>query len=107
MRSDGRKSEALPVVRKFENHRVNIREQSSATFSDPHHIARAELVRFRRRLGTLTSDQELQIENLLISTVTKISLMTGPLLKSLGPRILQEEGATAIESKYVGSYAPQ
>jgi hypothetical protein len=85
MRSEGRK---LPVVRKFENHRVNVREQIAAPFSDPYDIARAQLVRFRRRLGTLTCDQELQIENLLISTVTKVSLMTGRLMELLGREIL-------------------
>ena len=76
--------EAVSVVREFENHRVNVREQITAPFSDSHEIARAQLVRFRRRLGTLTRDQELQIENLLISTVTKISMMTGCVLESLG-----------------------
>ena len=64
--------EVLSVVRQFENHRVNVREQITAPFNDPHEIARTQLVRFRRRLGTLTLDQVLQIEDLLISTVTKI-----------------------------------
>ena len=72
------------MVRKFEKHRVYVREQIAPLFSDPQNIARAELVRFRRRLGALTRDQELQIENLLISTVTNISLMTGCLMESLG-----------------------
>lgn len=72
------------MVRTFENHQVDVREQIAIQFSDPHEIARAQLVRFRRRLGTLTRDQELQIENLLISTVTRISLMTGRLMESLG-----------------------
>ena len=35
------------------------------------------------KTGTLTSDQEVQIEKLLISTVTKISLMTERMLESL------------------------
>jgi hypothetical protein len=42
---------------------------------EPNDIARTQLQRFRRRLGTLTPDQELQIENLLISTAAKISAM--------------------------------
>ena len=78
------------MVREFENHRVNVREQIAAPFSDPHEIARTQLVRFRRRLGTLTRDQEVQIENLLISTVTKISLMTGGLLESLSRDLRKE-----------------
>ena len=36
-------------------------------------IARAELARRRRRLGELTPEQELGVENLLMSTVTRIS----------------------------------
>ena len=71
------------MVRKFESHQLNVREQIAPPFSDPHEIARAQLVRFRRRLGALTSDQELQIEHLLISTVTKVSVMTGRLMESL------------------------
>ena len=78
------------MVREFENHRVNVREQITAPFSDAHEIARTQLVRFRRRLGTLTLDQELQIEDLLISTVTKISSITGRLLESLGPEPCKE-----------------
>ena len=76
------------MVREFENHRVN--EQVTAPFSDPHDIARTQLARFRRRLGTLTSDQEVQIEKLLISTVTKISSMTGRLLESLSQELCKE-----------------
>ena len=72
--------EAVSVVRGFENQRVNVREQITAPFRDPHEIACTQLVRFRRPLGTLTFDQELQIEDLLISTVTKVSSITGRLL---------------------------
>ena len=74
----------IPVVRKIESQRGSVREQIAAPFSDPHDIARAQLVRFRHRLGMLTLDQELQIENLLISTVSKVSVMTGRLMESLG-----------------------
>ena len=38
-----------------------------------HDMARAELIRRRKHLGPLTSDQETAIEQLLISTVNKIS----------------------------------
>ena len=72
------------MVGEFENHRVNVREQIAAPFSDPHEIAGTQLVRFRRQLGALTRDQELQIEDLLISTVNKISSITDRLLESLG-----------------------
>lgn len=82
--------EALSVVKEFENHRVKVREQIAAPFNDPHEIARTQLVRFRRRLGTLTLDQELQIEDLLISTVTKISSITGRLLESRGLELCKE-----------------
>lgn len=71
------------MVRKFENDPINVRGPIAPLFNDPHDIARAQLVRFRRRLGTLTCDQELQIENLLISTVTKVSLITDRLVESL------------------------
>jgi hypothetical protein len=36
-------------------------------------IARAEMVRCRRRLGTLTHEQEVAIEKLLLSTTIRIS----------------------------------
>ena len=78
------------MIREFENHRVNVREQIAVPFSDPHEIARMQLVRFRRRLGTLTREQELQIEDLLISTVTKISSITGRLLEALGLELCKE-----------------
>jgi hypothetical protein len=68
------------VVREFENPGVNVRGQ---TFRDPNEMARTQLVRFRCRLGALTNEQELQIENLLISTITKISLMTGRVMELL------------------------
>lgn len=63
------------VVREFENSKVNVREETKASFTDANNIARAQLERFRRRLGMLTREQELQIENLLISTVTRVSLV--------------------------------
>jgi hypothetical protein len=40
-------------------------------------IARAEMARRRRKLGTLTHGQEVAIENLLLSTANKISELVG------------------------------
>ena len=40
-------------------------------------IARAEMARRRSRLGTLTSRQEIAIEDLLLSTVNRISELVG------------------------------
>jgi hypothetical protein len=50
---------------------------------DPQDIARAELARWRRRLGPLTHEQEVRIEKLVLSTATKISLMGGQVMQSL------------------------
>ena len=50
---------------------------------DPGDIARAELARWRRRLGSLTHEQEVRIENLVISTATKISLLGGQVMQTL------------------------
>jgi len=50
---------------------------------DPKDIARAELVRFRKRLGSLTPDQEERIERLLISAATKTSLLSNRVMQSL------------------------
>jgi len=77
MLCEAKRLKASRVVRKFESPEVNVREETKAALSDANNIARAQLVRFRRRLGTLTHDQELQIEDLLTSIVTKISLVTG------------------------------
>ena len=71
------------MVRKFESPGVNVREETKAALSDANDVARTQLIRFRRRLGRLTHYQELQIENLLISTVTKISLVTGRVMEAL------------------------
>ena len=71
------------MVRKSEGLGVNVREETKAALVDANDIARAQLIRFRRRLGTLTRDQELQIEDLLISTVTKISLVTVRAMEAL------------------------
>ena len=49
--------------------------------SDAREIAIAELVRRRRRLGTLTRNQEIAIENLLMFTVNRISELVGKALE--------------------------
>ena len=82
----------LKSSRKLENLKVmkNVREIPAAAPIDAKEIARAQLLRFRRRLGSLTHDQELQIEDLVISTVTKVSSITGRLLESLGLELCNE-----------------
>ncbi len=83
MLCEAKRLKASRVVKKFESPGVNVREETKALLSDANDVARTQLIRFRRRLGTLTHDQELQIENLLISTVTKISLVTGRVVEAL------------------------
>ena len=55
--------------------RVTRRERRAAALRESENIARTEMARRRRRLGTLTPEQELSIERFLISTVNKISVM--------------------------------
>ena len=62
---------------------MKVRAETKAALGDAEEIARAQLVRFRRRLGTLTYDQELQIEGLLISTVEKVWLVTAKVIEVL------------------------
>ena len=49
-------------------------------------IARAEMARRRRRLGTLTRGQEVAIENLLLTTVNRISELVGRALDACSSR---------------------
>ena len=58
-------------------------EETKAALNDANDIARTQLIRFRRRLGSLTHEQERQIENLLISTVSKISLMAAAVMEAM------------------------
>ena len=51
------------------------RERREAALLEAQGIARSEMARRRRRLGSLTPEQESSIESLLISTVNKISEM--------------------------------
>ena len=71
------------MLRKFESPGVRAREETKAALSDANDVARTQLIRFRRRLGSLTHEQELQIENLLISTVSKISLVTAGVMEAM------------------------
>ena len=57
-------------------------ERRDSVLQNARNIARAELDRKRRRLGTLTRDQEVALENLLISTATKISALAEESLES-------------------------
>jgi hypothetical protein len=78
----------------------NIPARTEAAPIDANEIARAQLLRFRRRLGALTHDQELQIEELVISTVMKISLVTEKVMEALA-----KNSASMGRSKRVGASA--
>ena len=80
------------MLRKLESPGVSAREETKTALSDANDIARTQLMRFRRRLGSLTHDQEIQIENLLISTVSKISLVTETVIEAM-----TENGLTKLE----------
>ena len=71
------------MLRKLESPGVRAREETKAALSDANDVARTQLIRFRRRLGSLTHEQEQQIENLLISTVSKISLVTAGVMEAM------------------------
>ena len=60
------------------------RERRKAGLSEARDIARAEMVRQRRRLGTLTPAQEIEVERLLMLTVTKVSELAGRVLEAIG-----------------------
>ena len=57
--------------------------QTKFPLCDPTDIARAELLRWRRRLGPLTHEQEVRIEKLVMLTATKVSLLSGRVMQSL------------------------
>ena len=71
------------MLRKLESPGVKAKEETKAPLTDANEVARTQLIRFRRRLGSLTHEQELQIENLLISTVSKISLLTAGVMEAM------------------------
>ena len=58
--------------------RTEVKQEFGRTRSlDGIAIARAEMARRRRKLGTLTRQQEVAIENLLLCTVNRISELVG------------------------------
>ena len=59
------------------------RADSDAAVCEAKAIARAELARQRRRLGELTREQEMGVEDLIMSTVTKVLEVAGTALDSL------------------------
>lgn len=71
------------MLRECESLGVSVEEETKAALSDANDVARMQFVKFRRRLGGLTHEQELQIENLLISTVSKISVLTGRVMEAM------------------------
>ena len=71
------------MLRNFESTGVRARDETKAALSDANEVARTQLIKFRRRLGSLTHEQELQIENLLISTVSKISVLTAGVMEAM------------------------
>jgi hypothetical protein len=56
--------------------------QTNFQLRDPRDIACAELARWRRRLGPLTPEQEVLIENLVISTANKIFSLSERVMES-------------------------
>ena len=52
---------------------VGSRVRTEASLSEAKDIARAEMARHRRRLGSLTCEQEAEVEHLLMVTVAKVS----------------------------------
>jgi len=60
-------------------------ERREAALREAQEMARAELAKRRRKLGTLTPDQEIALENLLMSTVARVSAVAGRVMESLQP----------------------
>jgi hypothetical protein len=69
-------------VRQQEQTSVVSRERREAALREAKDIARAEMARRSRRLGELTREQEIGLENLLMSTVTRVLELTGKILES-------------------------
>jgi len=57
-------------------------DPGDATLHDALEIARTQLARRRRALGSLTQEQETAIEDLLVRTVNRISKLAGQILES-------------------------
>jgi hypothetical protein len=62
--------------------RTDTVRQREPSMPDAREIAKAEMVRRRRRLGTLTRNQEIAIENLLMFTVNRISELVARALEA-------------------------
>jgi hypothetical protein len=86
---------------------TEIKEESRQSGSlDGIAIARAELARRRRKLGPLTRGQEVAIENLLLTTVNKISEIVGRALaddtsqsvRLMSAEVLQKETPKPAET---------
>jgi hypothetical protein len=79
--NDGLPTAELPTGASFLLiHGQNILEGakvSQAALPEAKDIALAEMARRRGRLGTLTREQEIGLEDLLMSTVTRISELVG------------------------------
>ena len=58
-------------------------EQRTALTLDPKDIARAELARWRRQLGSLTREQEEKIESILMSIAIRTSQLATNVMDSL------------------------
>ena len=62
---------------------MTFRGERDAALCKAKAIARTELARRRRRLGKLTREQEIGVEDLIMSTVTKVIEVAGTALDSL------------------------
>jgi hypothetical protein len=62
---------------------MTFRAERNAALCEAKEIARAELARRRQRLGELTREQEMGVEKLIMSTVTKVLEVAGTALDSL------------------------
>ena len=62
---------------------MTLRADRDAALCQAKAIARTELARRRRRLGELTREQEMGVEDLIMSTVTKVLEVAGTAIDSL------------------------
>jgi hypothetical protein len=70
------------LIAEREDSSVIRQERKEAALREAQLMALAELARKRRRLGTLSQKQEVALENLVVSTVTKISDLVFRVLES-------------------------
>jgi len=74
---------------------MSFRTDRNAALCEAKAIARSELARRRRQLGELTCEQEIGVENLIMSTVTKVLEVAGTALDSFA---LDHEGVEPLAS---------